>query len=402
MKKMLLLAAAVSGLVSSAHAQRGSAGQWEFGAYAGYSWLDEYGAADLDDAILVGGRLGYFITRHISLEGSFHRDLSETAGGTDVNIDTTRLNLLLNFLPGKAFRPFVTAGAGWDRTGFAGTAENDYSLNGGLGARFFIGQNFNIRVDGRYHTVDIDRIQVGRQHNYEAMLGLGILFGGQKKAPEPAAPKDDDQDGVTNDNDRCPNTPAGAVVDGTGCIVKVEEKKPADADLDGVVDASDQCPNTEMGVPVDANGCPRDADGDKVADGKDRCPNTKADVEVDANGCPLVTKSRGVLKGVNFNPASAVLTANAQKVLDAVADDLKAFPEVKVEVQGHTDSTGNAATNLKLSQARAESVVQYLGSKGVDVARLTAKGYGPSVPVSDNKTKAGRELNRRVEIKWLD
>ena len=98
---------------------------------------------------------------------------------------------------------------------------------------------------------------------------------------------------------------------------------------------------------------------------------------------------------------SSRLTADSMQVLDKVADTLKEWPDVKVEIGGHTDSQGNDAANLKLSQARAESVRKYLASKGVDASRLTAKGYGETVPLADNNTREGRAKNRRVELKTI-
>jgi outer membrane protein OmpA-like peptidoglycan-associated protein len=81
-----------------------------------------------------------------------------------------------------------------------------------------------------------------------------------------------------------------------------------------------------------------------------------------------------------------------------VATSLVDNPTVTVEVGGHTDNTGRKATNVRLSQARANTVRDYLIGKGVDGARITAKGYGPDQPVAENTTVAGRAANRRVEL----
>ena len=113
-------------------------------------------------------------------------------------------------------------------------------------------------------------------------------------------------------------------------------------------------------------------------------------------------KARGVLKGVNFKISSATLTETSKKVLDEVAKTLNEFPEVKAEVQGHTDNTGNPEHNLKLSEDRAKAVMDYLVGHGVNAVRLTSKGYGDTQPIEDNTTPAGRRTNRRVELKWLD
>ncbi|RMG46892.1 MAG: OmpA family protein [Acidobacteria bacterium] len=213
-------------------------------------------------------------------------------------------------------------------------------------------------------------------------------------------PSDSDSDGVYDGIDKCPDTPQGASVDDRGC--------PSDSDGDGVLDGLDRCPGTPKGARVDSSGCPMDGDGDGVPDGLDKCPNTAAGVEVDAEGCekkapPLFEKGRKtlVLEGVFFEVNSADLSPASLEVLDRVAESLLDWPNVKVEIGGHTDSTGSAAYNKRLSQKRAEAVRQYLISKGVAPERLTAVGYGEEKPIADNKTKEGRARNRRVELRKI-
>ena len=108
------------------------------------------------------------------------------------------------------------------------------------------------------------------------------------------------------------------------------------------------------------------------------------------------------LKGVNFLPGKAVLSLDAKRVLDGVAEQLLAYPNVKIEIQGHTDNLGKPATNQKLSEDRARAVVSYLATKGVKMSRMKAIGYGPSLPIADNATEEGRELNRRIEMIRMD
>lgn len=205
---------------------------------------------------------------------------------------------------------------------------------------------------------------------------------------------DADKDGVPDARDQCPDTPAGVAVNRSGC--------PLDSDADGVPDNLDKCASTPAGAKVDATGCPLDADKDGVADGLDKCPNTAAGTRVDATGCPVLFEAGAtavVLQGVTFATGSANLTDAAKGILDGVAQSLVANPDVKVEVGGHTDNTGSRATNVRLSQARAESVMAYLVSKGVAANRLTARGFGPDEPVAENTTAAGRAKNRRVELR---
>jgi OOP family OmpA-OmpF porin len=118
-------------------------------------------------------------------------------------------------------------------------------------------------------------------------------------------------------------------------------------------------------------------------------------VPVDANGCPIAGASI-VLEGVTFATNSADISPSSTPVLEQVATGLKSHPGIKVEIQGHTDSTGSASYNMGLSQRRAESVLDYLVKAGVSTDQVTARGYGATMPVESNSTSAGRAKNRRV------
>jgi outer membrane protein OmpA-like peptidoglycan-associated protein len=148
-------------------------------------------------------------------------------------------------------------------------------------------------------------------------------------------------------------------------------------------------------VPDDAD--LTDTDGDGIPDIDDQCPNTPRNADVDASGCHF----GGVLTGVNFKFNSAELTDQAMIVLDGVAQEMVRYPKVRVEVEAHTDSIGNSNYNLKLSQRRALSVVDYVVTRGVDRHRLIPKGYGSSRPIASNYTEEGRRRNRRVEFTIL-
>jgi OmpA-OmpF porin, OOP family len=131
-----------------------------------------------------------------------------------------------------------------------------------------------------------------------------------------------------------------------------------------------------------------------------RCPETPPGVAVDEYGCPI--KGDVVLEGVNFETDSAVLTAASKPILDQVAKGLREHPRLRIEVQGHTDSTGSARHNLGLSERRADAVRDYLKSQGVPAAQMTAKGFGETQPVASNATAEGRAKNRRVVMHVLD
>lgn len=185
--------------------------------------------------------------------------------------------------------------------------------------------------------------------------------------------------------------PAGALVDGNGCAF--------DTDGDGVYEGIDLCRNTPTGVTVDRVGCPLDTDGDAVADYLDLCPDTPAGVIVDQDGCPLPGQNVLSLTGVNFEFNKSTLTADAKQILEQAVEVLKDTDQlVQVRVEGHTDSIGSEAYNQKLSQRRAESVVAYLVSRGINGDNLIPVGMGENFPVANNDTEAGRAANRRVDF----
>jgi len=145
----------------------------------------------------------------------------------------------------------------------------------------------------------------------------------------------------------------------------------------------------------------KDSDHDGVPDDRDRCPDTPKTDAADANGCTILfhkgTRSV-ILRGVTFMPGRATLTPEAREILRDVASQLVENPQYKVQVSGHTDIRGTRARNLRLSQARARTVETFLEANGVPPTQVTAKGFGPDVPIASNKTAAGRAKNRRVEL----
>jgi len=136
-----------------------------------------------------------------------------------------------------------------------------------------------------------------------------------------------------------------------------------------------------------------------TATGEGGTRSESVDIEVAE---PPKIEARVNLQGVTFGSGNATLTPNAKKVLDGVAEQLLANPKVKIEIQGHTDNQGKPAANQDLSERRAKSVVGYLATKGVSTTRMKAVGYGQDVPIADNKTNEGRELNRRIEMVRVD
>jgi len=227
--------------------------------------------------------------------------------------------------------------------------------------------------------------------------------------------EDNDGDGIRDADDECPvrAEDMDGFQDADGCPDE-------DNDADGLKDAADSCPNEaeDRDGFHDEDGCPdEDNDGDKILDVNDRCPMTPETFNgyQDADGCPdekpkpkappkpskvRVTKTKiEILEKVFFKTGKADIKSKSYPLLREVAAVIVQHPQItRIRVEGHTDSRGPARYNRKLSQARAESVRDFLVEAGVAPERLEAKGYGEDKPIESNKTKAGRAANRRVEF----
>ena len=213
---------------------------------------------------------------------------------------------------------------------------------------------------------------------------------------------DDDNDTITDMNDKCKTIPEDldGWEDQDGC-------PDPDNDNDGIADEYDKCPN-EPGDRLN-NGCPNfDRDKDGIADGNDKCPDNPETVNsyLDDDGCPdsppkLVVVTHDMIEikeRIQFATGSATLLPASMPVLNDIVTVLKDAPAIKLRIEGHTDSDGNDEFNLKLSQDRAESVLAYLTSRGVDASRLVAQGFGETTPIDTNRTTTGKANNRRVEF----
>ena len=139
---------------------------------------------------------------------------------------------------------------------------------------------------------------------------------------------------------------------------------------------------------------PLDTDGDGVADSHDQCPGTPKGARVQERGC-------WTLSGSNFATGSAILMPTALVELSHIAEVLETNPTLKIQVSGHTDSTGSDAINEKLSKQRAEVVRDQLVKDGIASDRIAARGFGSDRPVASNQTSEGRASNRRVDIDVL-
>lgn len=166
-----------------------------------------------------------------------------------------------------------------------------------------------------------------------------------------------------------------------------------DDDNDGVVNSKDKCPNTPEGVKVDEDGCCLDDDKDGVCNYMDDCPNTMQGLNVDEKGCPISMTVRD-----NFKTDSWELSSDGVENAHNFAKFLDENPAYKVKITGHTDSTGSEKHNMELSLKRATSLKDALVKDGIAEDRLTVEGKGESAPIETNKTKEGRAANRRIEV----
>lgn len=218
-------------------------------------------------------------------------------------------------------------------------------------------------------------------------------------------PPDTDGDGIIDPQDACPSVPGVANEDPkkNGC--------PPDKDNDGIIDAEDACVDYPgfKSDDKEQNGCPLDSDCDTLRDDKDACPKERGVIDADPKktGCPVSVRVTDqeilILQQVQFDTAKATIRKVSDPLLDEVANVFKEHPEItKIEIQGHTDNKGTPALNEKLSQARAESVMKALVKRGIDAARMTAKGYGQNKPIATNDTDEGRQQNRRVQFVILE
>lgn len=203
---------------------------------------------------------------------------------------------------------------------------------------------------------------------------------------------DRDHDHVTDAEDRCPDVPGAR--DHAGC---------PDTDADGVFDPDDQC--ITVAGPAANRGCPwPDADADGTPDKDDGCPQVPGPAT--NKGCPALTAVEvEILKtafdNLEFEFGKAIIRISSYPALYELANVLKAKPNYRLQLAGHTDNVGKPAANLKLSQQRAQAVAEYLAQQGVDPARFLVEGYGPTQPLDTNKTEEGRARNRRVEMTIL-
>jgi OOP family OmpA-OmpF porin len=356
-------------------------------------------------------------------------------------IDATVTYSFMELIKSKVIEPTLSVGGGYTFLG----DESYGTVNPGVGLNLWFTENVGLSLLGTYKKSFGDRTYAGTSTpdapsytQYSA--GLTFKFGAKDTdgdgiydkddaCPEVAGLKqfngcpDTDADGIEDSKDKCPTVAGPAEfngcpdTDGDG-VADPDDACPSvaglkqfqgcpDTDGDGVTDASDKCPT--VAGPASNGGCPElDADKDGVLDKDDACPSVAGPAS--NKGCPEVTEQvlqelKVQARAVYFVTGKAILeTADKGATdgrLEAIKEILKNYPNAKFAIEGHTDNTGSAKLNQKLSEARAKVVMDKLIEKGVNPANLTSAGFGSSKPVATNKTKEGKALNRRTEIRHV-
>jgi len=401
------------------------------------------------------GQIGFmpelYLSRYLSprLDLMLKGDVGVFRTNLENNLDLVNPFLNLRFKladESKNLRPYLFAGPGF----LADNGVSAFNFDLGLGTKYYMSQSTAFYMEAGYirglESTDNEGI-TGRENLWKATLGLEFDFG---------KTKDSDMDGVSDNKDKCPDTPAGVAVDKNGCPLDKDGDGVADylddcptiagltslkgcpdADGDGVADKDDKCPDTPKGVKVDAFGCPLDSDKDGVIDSLDKSPDTPDGIDVDKDGRPVDTDGDGVADYLDKCPTVAGPKENngcpviEEAALEAVSPEmtiepvyfdydksnilpvekakieklvklLKSNDTYSVDLTGNADSKGEEEYNMKLSERRINSVVKAITNSGVKAARISKqKPLGETKPVATNDTEEGRALNRRVTFEVI-
>lgn len=362
-----------------------------------------------------------FMSKYFDINMTFNRGtLGFNSGVTGYKSDFSALsvNLRLNLLSSDYYiSPYVFGGVGailFDNQLNFHDEKIDYALpTAGAGINIKLSPVLMLNIQETFLFTDNDQrdgVETGKNDDY-LMHSAGITFNFGDR-------KDADQDGVSDRNDLCPDTPSDVGVDKKGCPEDKDNDGVADyldncpdlagtvllrscpdKDNDGVADKEDRCPDI-FGV-VALKGCP-DTDQDGVADIDDKCPTIKGTM---ANkGCPEIAKQDAIRityigSKLFFENNSDKLKVASLTLLDELTLILNKYEGAQLFIDGHTDNVGSDDFNMVLSQKRTNAVRSYLIEKGIAENRLTATGFGESKPVATNETSLGRSKNRRVELK---
>ncbi|RXR05406.1 OmpA family protein [Pseudoxanthomonas composti] len=355
MNKKLLCAALIAGM-SVAHAASAQEtdfdDRWYLTGAVGYNFQDSDRLTD--DAPFGSIGLGKFVSPNWSLDFELNYQNPNFEANKDLNWSQygASLDLRRHFISeGRGWNPYVLMGLGYQRS------EEEYSA--GIGGPID-------RKDGNFAA----KVGVGLQTTLEKRVGV--------RAEVAYRASFDDQSVAAPDEDYF-----GDVLASVGVVIPLGTRAEA---------APPPPPPPPTTTCADL-----DDDGDGVNNCDDKCPGSQAGQTIGPDGCPVPVSID--LKGVNFDFDKATLRPDAVSILSEATEILKRYPELKVEVAGHTDSVGTDAYNQKLSERRAKTVYDYLTSNGVDASRLVGPiGYGESRPIDTNDTAEGRARNRRTEL----
>ncbi|MEM6295272.1 MAG: OmpA family protein [Myxococcota bacterium] len=347
----------------------------------------------------IGGRVTYFPIKYLGIGIEGGAMPTRVENGDSRGSFWTFRGHIVGQLPYR-ITPTLAVGGG-----ILGINSNDPLLQAsegvfhwGPGVKAHINKWLAVRLDGR-HIVEGSGNDGEAVNHGEVLLGLDVTLRFKRLGdPNKGRRKDTDGDGVPDIYDSCPDE----VGDGDdGCPTE------RDRDGDGIPDSRDRCPNKWSDNP---GGCPfPDDDGDGIMNVDDACPD---EAEIynkfkDKDGCPderpqELEEFDGVIKGITFASGKAKIRPQSYAVLKRAIRVLNKYPELRIEVSGHTDSVGSHDSNVDLSARRAEAVKKYFVDSGIDASRIETKGLGPDQPIADNDTKAGRAENRRIEFHLLD
>jgi len=294
-------------------------------------------------------------------------------------------------LGNSRFNFSVGGGLAGVRAELAGETQALWELHGGGALSVQLTPRWIVDLSYQYFVGEDLHFAASNQDFNSASRGQRWQLGLRYQLSPSAEPRslDGDGDGVSDGDDRCPNTSQAALVDHYGC---------ADSDGDGVIDPIDRCPNTPLGNEVDSNGC-MDSDNDGVKNSADQCPNSAQGERVLRNGCAARQTVR--LEGVAFGLGETTVSEQAREHLSRVAELMLASPQFRLAVQGHSDNSGSEELNYRLSRARARAVRAELIAMGVAAQRMDVHAFGASMPVADNNSSEGRARNRRVTLKVI-
>jgi OOP family OmpA-OmpF porin len=365
MNKKLLCAALLGGLcVAQAASAQDFDDRWYLTGDIGYNHQDS--SRDTENAMFAAIGLGKFINRNWSLDGQLNWQNPKANRNEDLwwSQYGVSLDLRRHFIAeGRNWNPYILMGLGYQR------AEEEYD-------NFPNPDSPGQREDG----------------HLAGKFGLGLQgdLGRVGIRTELAARFD-------MDGNSCDTTTVGCLDSGNSNFTDVL------ASVGVVIPLGPEPMAPVAPAPVAPNCADMDSDGDGVNDCDDKCPGSQAGQTIGPDGCPVPVSID--LKGVNFDFDKSTLRPDAVAILNEAIEILKRYPDLKVEVAGHTDSIGTDAYNQGLSERRARAVYDYLTSNGIDAARLVGpNGYGESRPIAPNTNPdgsdnpEGRALNRRTEL----